>query len=416
LGNSNTDGATVTGAASGVDDPTGSVTFYECGPTPSATPCTSASWTQFDTESLSGSANPGTTTSAAFTPDDTGYWCFAAVYSGDSNYTGSSDKTTDECFDVAASASSTATTPTHSSIVLGSTNTDAAVVTGNVAGGSPTGNVTFYECGSTPSPTPCTSLTNQVGSPVTVTASGGHTSTAQSAAFTPTAAGYWCFAAVYSGDSNYAGSSDKTTDECFDVTAAPSSITTFPGTSTITYGGSDADNASVSGNIPGGAPMGSVSFYECGPTASATPCASKANLVGTVSLTPGAGDVSSASSPSFTPAGGIGYYCFGAYYSGSSNYQISSDTLTTECFDAVGAAPTITSFNPTEGRPGSTVTIVGTNLSGATSVGFNGTKATITSDTATKIKVTVPVGATTGKIRVQTPSGSVKSTSKYTVE
>jgi hypothetical protein len=43
-------------------------------------------------------------------------------------------------------------------------------------------------------------------------------------------------------------------------------------------------------------------------------------------------------------------------------------------------------------------------------------KVTITSDTATKIKVTVPVGATTGKIRVQTPSGSVKSTAKYTVE
>jgi uncharacterized protein (TIGR03437 family) len=87
----------------------------------------------------------------------------------------------------------------------------------------------------------------------------------------------------------------------------------------------------------------------------------------------------------------------------------------TECFHAVGAAPTITSFNPTVGRPGITVTITGTNLTGATHVRFNGTSAVIISNTATKIKVTVPAGASTGKIQVVTPSGTVKSSTKFTV-
>ena len=113
------------------------------------------------------------TTSAAFTPTSTGYWCFAAVYSGDSNYTGSSDETVYECFDVTAGGSKLVTTvgPTPT-IVLGNTNADGAVVTGNSAGGAPSGTVTFYECGPTSSPTACTTLTNQVGNPVGLTPGG----------------------------------------------------------------------------------------------------------------------------------------------------------------------------------------------------------------------------------------------------
>jgi hypothetical protein len=80
-----------------------------------------------------------------------------------------------------------------------------------------------------------------------------------------------------------------------------------------------------------------------------------------------------------------------------------------------GPPPTITSFSPTSGPVGTVVTIKGTNLSGATKVTFNGIAATITSDTATKIKVKVPAGATTGKIQVTTPDGKVKSASNFTV-
>jgi IPT/TIG domain-containing protein len=80
----------------------------------------------------------------------------------------------------------------------------------------------------------------------------------------------------------------------------------------------------------------------------------------------------------------------------------------------VGAAATIT-FSPTSGPVGTTVTITGTNLTGATSVKFNGVAATFTVNSATQITATVPAGATTGKIEVVAPSGTVTSTTDFTV-
>lgn len=61
------------------------------------------------------------------------------------------------------------------------------------------------------------------------------------------------------------------------------------------------------------------------------------------------------------------------------------------------------------------MTITGTNLDGATKVTFNGTAATITRDTATNVKVTVPSGATTGRIKVVTDGGKVESATSFTV-
>jgi hypothetical protein len=80
-----------------------------------------------------------------------------------------------------------------------------------------------------------------------------------------------------------------------------------------------------------------------------------------------------------------------------------------------GAAPTITSFTPSAGPVGTTVTITGTNLTGATSVKFNGVSATITSNTATQIVTKVPTGATTGPITVTTDSGTATSATNFTV-
>jgi hypothetical protein len=64
---------------------------------------------------------------------------------------------------------------------------------------------------------------------------------------------------------------------------------------------------------------------------------------------------------------------------------------------------------------GTLVTITGTNFTGATSVTFNGTSATFTVNSATKITATVPTGATTGKITVTTPSGTATSATDFTV-
>jgi hypothetical protein len=98
---------------------------------------------------------------------------------------------------------------------------------------------------------------------------------------------------------------------------------------------------------------------------------------------------------------------------GNSTYSAAPQAQ--QSFPVGGPPPTITSFTPTSGAPGTKVTIKGTNLSGATSVTFNGTTATIINDTATKLKVKVPTGATTGKITLTTSDGSVTSTTKFKV-
>ena len=90
--------------------------------------------------------------------------------------------------------------------------------------------------------------------------------------------------------------------------------------------------------------------------------------------------------------------------------QVSSSTSFT-----VAPLPTITSFTPTSGPVGTSVTITGTNLTGVTAVKFNGVTATFTTSTATSVTATVPSGATTGKIAVTTPGGTATSATDFTV-
>ena len=79
------------------------------------------------------------------------------------------------------------------------------------------------------------------------------------------------------------------------------------------------------------------------------------------------------------------------------------------------AAPTLASFTPASGQAGTTVTISGTNLSGATGVTFNGAGATFAVASATQISATVPQNATTGPIAVTTPAGTAVSQGSFTV-
>jgi hypothetical protein len=78
-------------------------------------------------------------------------------------------------------------------------------------------------------------------------------------------------------------------------------------------------------------------------------------------------------------------------------------------------APTVSSFAPASGPAGTSVTVTGTNLTGATSVAFNGTAAMFTVTSATQITATVPNAAATGKISVNTPGGSASSIASFTV-
>ena len=77
-------------------------------------------------------------------------------------------------------------------------------------------------------------------------------------------------------------------------------------------------------------------------------------------------------------------------------------------------APTISSFTPTSAAQGTTVTIAGTNLTGATAVSFGGTAATsINVVSATSITAVVQSGAT-GTVSVTTPGGTGTSGSSFT--
>jgi len=89
--------------------------------------------------------------------------------------------------------------------------------------------------------------------------------------------------------------------------------------------------------------------------------------------------------------------------------------ISTATFTVPLLVPTITSFTPISGPVGSSVVVTGTNFTGAQEVRINGTNAAFVVNSATQITLTVPVGATTGKIGVVTPGGAVLSASVYTV-
>src|SRR5437762_2236682 len=77
--------------------------------------------------------------------------------------------------------------------------------------------------------------------------------------------------------------------------------------------------------------------------------------------------------------------------------------------------PTITSFTPSSGPVGTSVTINGTNFTGASAVLFNGTSASFTVGSATAITATVPAGVSSGPISVTTPGGTASSAASFTV-
>ncbi|HEY6271196.1 MAG TPA: choice-of-anchor tandem repeat GloVer-containing protein [Terriglobales bacterium] len=80
----------------------------------------------------------------------------------------------------------------------------------------------------------------------------------------------------------------------------------------------------------------------------------------------------------------------------------------------VGLEPFITTL-PTSRAVGQRVAILGNNLTGTTSVTFNGTPATFAVLSSTEISTTVPAGATTGPVQAATPSGTLTSNESFRV-
>ena len=109
-------------------------------------------------------------------------------------------------------------------------------------------------------------------------------------------------------------------------------------------------------------------------------------------------------------------YTASGYYTFDSTNVAGCDSLTTLNLTITNLpAPTITSFTPTSTCPGSTatVTVFGSNFTGATSVTIGGTPASyFTVDSASTLKVVVPANAT-GNLVVTAVGGSATSAGAF---
>ncbi len=87
--------------------------------------------------------------------------------------------------------------------------------------------------------------------------------------------------------------------------------------------------------------------------------------------------------------------------------------VSTNIFTA-SSVPTITSFSPTAGTNGSSVTINGGNFFGTPTVKFGGVQSgSVTVTSTTQLNAKVPTGATTGPIFVSTANGSFTTSSNF---
>jgi hypothetical protein len=223
--------------------------------------------------------------------------------------------------------------------VLGDSVSDRAVVGGNAVGGPPTGTVSFSVCGPLAAGT-CQTGGTALGTNGVSAIAGTNDSEAVSESFMPTQAGRYCFRGDYSGDADYGASSDSSEAECFAVTPAPSATVTAPSSGSFDLGGSVTDGVVVTGNTAGGDPMGTVSFFVCGPMPTGT-CDTGGTPLGSATLGPDANAATftaTATSAAYTP-GSPGRYCFRGVYSGDANYQPSSDSGANECFSVTALPP-----------------------------------------------------------------------------
>ena len=396
MGASWSDSALVDGEFGG-GTPLGSVTFYACkasnSPTSSAT-CT-------DTSNPVGTVHtPSTTTDVTatynllpkrYTPPSTGTYCFYTLYQPtNANYFPVWGPT--ECFGVYPAGTITTTHTSADVVTVGGSASDTATVTGDATHGAPRGTVTFFSCQATSS-AGCTGGTQIPGTdtapnPVTVSPSGSDTSTASSPTITPSAAGTYCFGAVFTpSQSKYSGSSDNmsgdvVSDECFTVgPATPSIDTTLVTPDDTRVGNVWGDSATVTGVPGGGAPAGSVNFSVCQVAAGDSTCSTGGTLVGTVD-SPSSTDGNTSTynlDATYTPAN-VGSYCFYSVYTPADvdNYTTASGPA--ECFKVTPADPQF-----------------GTQQSGSTTGAGSVTLGKSVSDIATVIG-NVVAGAPTGSV------------------
>jgi hypothetical protein len=82
---------------------------------------------------------------------------------------------------------------------------------------------------------------------------------------------------------------------------------------------------------------------------------------------------------------------------------------------AVALKPAISSFTPTSAKPAATITLKGKHFTGAKMVKVDGMTAKFKVVSPTKLTVTIPSKAKSGKIAVTTAGGTATSSLKLTV-
>ncbi len=118
-------------------------------------------------------------------------------------------------------------------------------------------------------------------------------------------------------------------------------------------------------------------------------------------------------SNNFGPVSGLMQDTNGNFYGTTYNGGVNADCTNSGGCGTVyrlstGLGPFIET-EPTFGKVGSKVAILGTNLTGATAVSFNGAAATFKIVSSSEITATVPTGATTGIVSVTLPSGTLNT-------
>jgi hypothetical protein len=216
--------------------------------------------------------------------------------------------------------------------------------------------------------------------------------------------------------------------------------TNFTGATAVTFNGSAANftvtsATAIQTTVPAGATTGPLSVTTSGGTATSTNNFIFIPAPTITSFTPTSGPVGTSvaiSGANFTGATAVTFNGSAASFTVTSDTAIQASapvgattgplSVTTPGGTAASTnnfivipAPTITSFTPTSGRVGTSVTINGTNFTGATAVTFNGSAASFTVPSDTAIQATVSAGATTGLISVTTPGGTATSASNFAV-